>query len=163
MDRMGMVVRQGLLFGLLAGVFVLIVRLVAVVATNSIMPTTFSDFVTSGLGLLIIGGAGRKVAAVTKTTTTGLQMGAIAGGISEIFRTVVADLIVAFLPAGQAAVAHMTAQQRAEAEDISRLVLNLGLDLALAVLFGALIGWLGAWSLLQFRPPRDPGVDNGRR
>jgi len=29
-------------------------------------------------------------------------------------------------------------------------------DLALAMAFGALIGWLGAWSLLRFRPPREP-------
>ena len=156
MARLGLILREGLLFGVLAGILALIIRLVAVLATNDITPTMFSDFVTSALGLLIVGGAGRKLAAITKTTTAAVQMGAIAGGISELFRTVVADIILAYMPAGQAAVAHMTAAQRAAAEDTSRLIINLGLDLALAVMFGALIGWLGAWSLLQFRPPREP-------
>jgi hypothetical protein len=151
-----LVVREGLIFGVLAGILALIVRLVAVLATNSITPTSFSDFVTSALGLLIIGGAGRKLAGITKTTTAGVQMGALAGGISELFRTVVADIILSYLPVGQAAVARMSASDRAAAEDTTRLIINLGLDLALAVLFGALIGWLGAWSLLQFRPPREP-------
>ncbi|TME45512.1 MAG: hypothetical protein E6I56_09135 [Chloroflexi bacterium] len=156
MARLGLILREGLIFGVLAGILALIIRLVAVLATNDITPTMFSDFVTSALGLLIVGGAGRKLAAITKTTTASVQMGALAGGISELFRTVVADIILAYMPAGQAAVAHMTAAQRAAAEDTSRLIINLGLDLALAVMFGARIGWLGAWSLLQFRPPREP-------
>ena len=156
MARLGLILREGLIFGVLAGILALIIRLVAVLATNDITPTMFSGFVTSALGLLIVGGAGRKLAAITKTTTAAVQMGAIAGGISELFRTVVADIILAYMPAGQAAVAHMSATERAAAEDTSRLIINLGLDLALAVMFGALIGWLGAWSLLQFRPPREP-------
>src|SRR5947209_6150386 len=158
MARLGLSLREGLIFGVLAGILALIIRLVAVLATNDITPTMFSDFVTSALGLLVIGGAGRKLAAITKTTTAGVQMGALAGGISELFRTVVADIILSYLPVGQAAVARMSASDRAAAEDPTRLIINLGLDLALAVLFGALIGWLGAWSLLQFRPPREPKV-----
>ena len=155
MARAGLIIREGLTFGILAGVFSLIVRLVTAVATNDIAPTTFSDFVTSGLGFLIIGGAGRKLALETRTTTAGLQMGALAGGISELFRTVVAGIILSYLPAGEAAVRHMTAAQKAAANDPTQLILNLALDLALVVVFGALIGWLGAWSLLQFRPPRE--------
>lgn len=155
MGRVGVVVREGLLFGVLSGVFALIIRLVAVVLTNNVMPTMLSNFVTSALGLLIIGGAGRKLATLTKTTSTALQMGALAGGISELFRTVVADIIISYLPAGQSALRHLTTTQRAAAGDASALIINLGLDLALAVVFGALIGWLGAWSVLQFRPPRE--------
>ncbi len=150
------VLRDGLIFGILAGLFALIIRLVAAQATSSITPTMFADFVTSALGLLIIGGAGRKLAARTNATTASLQMGAIAGGVSELFRTVIADIVLSLLPVGQAAVARMSASDRAAAADTTRLIVNLGLDLALAVLFGALIGWLGAWSLLQFRPPRKP-------
>ena len=156
MARIGVILREGLIFGVLAGIMALIIRLVSVMATNDINPTTFADFVTSALGLLVVGGAGRKLAALTKTTTAGIQMGALAGGVSELFRTVVADIVLSYLPAGQAAVTHLMASERAAADDTTRLIIMLGLDLALAVLFGALIGWLGAWSLLQVRPPREP-------
>lgn len=156
MSRLWLVLREGLLFGVIAGTFVLIVRLVAVFATNDVTPTSFSDFVTSALGLLIVGGAGRKIAASTKTTSAGLQMGAIAGGISELFRTVVAAIILSYMPAGQAAYNKLSPVAKREASDLGSLVINLGLDLALAIVFGAMIGWLGAWSLLRFRPPREP-------
>ena len=156
MARAGLIVREGLLFGFLAGAFALIIRVVAVLATNDLSPTILSNFVTTALGLLIIGGAGRKLAAVTRSSTPGLQMGAIAGGISELFRTIVADIFLSYLPAGQAAYNHLTPTQKAAAVDTSKLIVNLGLELALAIIFGALIGWLGAWSLLQFRPPREP-------
>ncbi|TME57111.1 MAG: hypothetical protein E6I60_02580 [Chloroflexi bacterium] len=156
MSRLWLVLREGLLFGVIAGTFVLVVRLVAVFATNDVTPTSFSDFVTSALGLLIVGGAGRKIAASTKTTSAGLQMGAIAGGISELFRTVVAAIILSYMPAGQAAYNKLSPVAKREASDLGSLVINLGLDLALAIVFGAMIGWLGAWSLLRFRPPREP-------
>jgi hypothetical protein len=154
--RLGLVLREGLVFGVIAGAFALLVRLVAVFATNDVTPTAFSDFVTSALSLLIIGGAGRKLAESTKTTTTGLQMGAIAGGISELFRTVVAAIILSYMPAGQAAFNKLSPVAKREASDMGTLIFSLGLDLALAVAFGAMIGWLGAWSLLRFRPPREP-------
>jgi len=155
-SRVGLVLREGLVFGVIAGVFALLVRLVAVFATNDVTPTALSDFVTSALGLLIVGGAGRKLAASTKTTAAGLQMGAIAGGISELFRTVVAAIILSYLPVGQAAFNKLSPVAKREASDLGTLVISLGLDLALAMIFGAAIGWLGAWSLLRFRPPREP-------
>jgi hypothetical protein len=155
-SRVWLVLREGLVFGVIAGAFVLLVRLVAAYATNDVTPTSFSDFVTSALGLLIVGGAGRKLAALTKTTSAGLQMGAIAGGISELFRTVVAAIILSYMPAGQAAFNKLSPLAKREASDMGSLIVNLGLDLALAITFGAMIGWLGAWSLLRFRPPREP-------
>jgi hypothetical protein len=155
-SRVGLVLREGLVFGVIAGAFALLVRLVAVFATSDVTPTAFSDFVTSALGLLIVGGAGRKLAASTKTTTVGIQVGAIAGGISEVFRTVVAAVILSYLPVGQAAFNKLSPVAKREASDRGTLVISLGLDLALAVAFGAMIGWLGAWSLLRFRPPREP-------
>jgi hypothetical protein len=156
----GLVLRYGLLFGLIAGAFALMVRLVAVFATNDVSPTALSDFVTSALSLLIIGGAGRTLAVRTKTTTIGVQMGAIAGGISELIRTVVAAFILSYLPQGQAAYERLSPAAKRQAEDVGALIINLGLDLALAVVFGALIGWLGAWSMLRLGPPREP--PNGR-
>lgn len=156
MGRVGLILREGLLFGLIAGLFALIVRVVSVLAVNDLSPTMFSNFVTTALGLLIIGGASRKLAAITRETTPSLQMGALAGGISELFRTVVADIVLSYLPAGQAAFNHLTPSQKVAAADTTKLIVTLGTELALAILFGALIGWLGAWSLLQFRPPREP-------
>jgi hypothetical protein len=155
-ERIGLVLREGLVFGLIAGVFALLVRLVSVFATNDVMPTVFSDFVTSALGLLIIGGAGRKLAASTKGVGPAVPMGAIAGGISELFRTVLAALILSYLPVGQAAFNRLSPIEQRASSDLGSLILTLGLDLALAMAFGALIGWLGAWSLLRFRPPREP-------
>jgi hypothetical protein len=155
-ERIGLVLREGLVFGLIAGVFALLVRLVSVFATNDVTPTVFSDFVTSALGLLIIGGAGRKLAAATKGVGPAVPMGAIAGGISELFRTVLAALILSYLPVGQTAFNHLSPLEQQQAADLGNLIVTLGLDLALAMAFGALIGWLGAWSLLRFRPPREP-------
>jgi hypothetical protein len=155
-SRIGLVLREGLVFGVISGVFALAIRLVAVFATNDLMATMFSNYVTAALGFLIIGGAGRKLAASTKTTGPALQMGAIAGGISELFHTVVAAEILSYLPAGQAAFNRLSPLAKRQASDTAAQVLNLSLDLALAVIFGALIGWLGAWTLLRFRPPREP-------
>jgi hypothetical protein len=155
-ERIGLVLREGLVFGLIAGAFALLVRLVSVFATNDVTPTVFSDFVTSALGLLIIGGAGRKLAASTKSIGPAVPMGAIAGGISELFRTVLAALILSYLPVGQTAFNHLSPLEQQQAADLGNLIVTLGLDLALAMAFGALIGWLGAWSLLRFRPPREP-------
>jgi hypothetical protein len=142
-SRVGLVLREGLVFGVIGGVFALLIRLVSVYATNDLMGSVFSNYVTVALSFLIIGGAGRKLAASTKSTSPALQMGAIAGGISELFHTLIAAEILSYLPVGQAS-------------DSAAQVLNLSLDLALAVIFGALIGWLGAWTLLRFRPPREP-------
>jgi len=155
-SRIVLVLREGLVFGVTGGAFALLVRLVAVFATNDLNPTMFSNYVAAALGFLIIGSAGRKLAASTKTTSTALQMGAIAGGISELFRTVVAAEILSYLPTGQAAFNRLSPVAKRQALDTAAQVLNLSLDLALAVAFGALIGWLGAWTLLRFRPPREP-------
>jgi hypothetical protein len=155
-SRIGLVLREGLVFGVIGGVFALLVRLVAVYATHDLTPTMFSNFVTSALGFLIIGGAGRKLAASTKSTNPALQMGAIAGGVSELFHTVVAALILSYLPVGQAAFDRLSPAAKRQAADTGAQMLNLGLDLAVVIVFGAMIGWLGAWSLLTFRPPSEP-------
>jgi hypothetical protein len=155
-SRIGLVIREGVVFGIIAGVFAVLVRLVAVYATHDLNPTMFSNFVNSALGFLIIGGAGRKLAASTKTTNPALQMGAIAGGISELFHTVVAAVILTYLPVGQAAFDRLSPAAKRQATDTGAQVINLGLDLAVVILFGGMIAWLGAWSLLTFRPPREP-------
>jgi hypothetical protein len=154
--RIGLVLREGLLFGVIGGLFALLVRLVAVYATHDLNPTTFSNFVNAGLGFLIIGGAGRKLAASTKSTNAALQMGAIAGGISEFFHTVVGAVVLSYLPMGQAAFDRLSPAAKREATDTASQLINLGLDLAVAIVFGAMIAWLGAWTLLTFRPPREP-------
>ena len=144
------------MFGVIAGVFAVLLRLVALYATHDLTPTMFSNFVNSALGFLIIGGAGRKLAASTKTTNPALQLGAIAGGISSLFYAVVATLILSYLPAGQAAFDRLSPVAKREATDTGVQLFNLGLYLAAGIVFGAMIAWLGAWSLLTFRPPREP-------
>ena len=156
MARIGLVLREGLLFGVIGGLFALLVRLVAVYATHDLTPTMFENFVSSALGFLIIGGAGRKLAASTKSTNPALQMGALAGGISELFHSVVAALILTYLPVGQAAFDRLSPAAKRQAADTGGQLINLGLDLAIVIVFGAMIGWLGAWTLLTFRPPREP-------
>ena len=156
MARIGLVLREGLLFGVIGGLFALLVRLVAVYATHDLTPTMFENFVSSALGFLIIGGAGRKLAASTRSTNPALQMGAIAGGISELFHSVVAALILTYLPVGQAAFDRLSPAAKRQAADTGGQLINLGLDLAVVIAFGAMIGWLGAWTLLTFRPPREP-------
>ena len=69
---------------------------------------------------------------------------------------VVAALILSYLPIGQTAFNRLSPLEQQRASDLGNLILTLGLDLALAMAFGALIGWLGAWSLIRFRPPREP-------
>jgi hypothetical protein len=155
-SRIGLVLREGLVFGVIGGVFALLIRVVSVYATNDLMASMFSNYVTVALTFLIIGGAGRKMAAATKTTGAALQMGAIAGFISEVFHTVVAAEILSYLPVGQAAFNRLSPLAKRQAADSTAQMLNLSLDLVLAVIVGALIGWLGAWTLLRFRPPREP-------
>ncbi len=156
MSRIGLVIREGVVFGVIAGVFAVLLRLVALYATHDLTPTMFSNFVNSALGFLIIGGAGRKLAASTKASNPALQMGAIAGGISALFYAVVATLILSYLPAGQAAFDRLSPVAKREATDTGVQLFNLGLYLAAGIVFGAMIAWLGAWSLLTFRPPREP-------
>ena len=124
MSRVGLVLREGLVFGLIAGVFAVGVRLVAVFATNDVTPTPLSDFVTSALGLLIIGGAARKLADSTRETTPGLQMGAIAGGVSELMRTLLAAIILSYLPVGQAAFNRLSPTAQRAASDTGTLIVK---------------------------------------
>ncbi len=156
MARFGLVLREGLIFGVIGGVFALLIRLVAVYATHDLTPNVLENFVSSILGFLIIGGAGRKLAAMTKSTNPALQMGAIAGGISELFHNVVAALILTYLPVGQVAYDRLSPAEKRQAADTGAQLIGLGLDLAVVILFGAMIAWLGAWTLLTFRPPREP-------
>ncbi|MDQ6713229.1 MAG: hypothetical protein M3Z28_08590 [Candidatus Dormibacteraeota bacterium] len=156
MARIGLVLREGLLFGIIGGVFALLVRLVAVYATHDLTPNVLENFVSSVLGFLIIGGAGRKLAALTKSTNPALQMGALAGGITELFHTVVSALILSYLPVGDVAFNRLSPAAKRAATDTGAQLISLGLDLAVVIVFGAMIGWLGAWTLLTFRPPREP-------
>jgi hypothetical protein len=154
--RIALVLREGLLFGVIAGIFTLIVRLVGVYATRDLTANVLETFASSVIGFLIIGGAGRKLAAMTKSTNPALQMGAIAGGISELFHTVLAAFILTYLPVGQAAFNRLSPSAKRQAADTGAQIITLGLDLVVVIVIGAMIAWLGAWSLLTFRPPREP-------
>src|SRR2546429_7736873 len=103
----------------------------------------FENFVSSVLGFLIIGGAGRKLAASTKSTNPALQMGAIAGGVSELFHNVVAALILIYLPVGQTAFDRLSPAAKRQAAGTGAPLINLGLDPAGVIVFGGLNGWVG--------------------
>src|SRR5881296_3090730 len=78
--------------------------------------------------------------------------------MSELMRNLVAAMIISYLPAGQSAFAHLTPAAKRAATDTSALAVALGQQLGLAIVVGAMIGWLGAWALLRFQPPREPPV-----
>ena len=156
MSRAGLVLREGLLFGAIAGVFTLVIRLVALLATNSDAPTPLSSVVANALILLIVGGAGRKLAAATRATGPAFQMGAIAGGTSEMIRNVLGGILISYLPIGRAAYAHLSLAARRASSDPGMLIASLGIQLGLAILFGAMIAWIAGWVRLRFGPPGEP-------
>ena len=156
MSRAGLVLREGLLFGAIAGVFTLVVRLVTLLATNRDTPTPLSSVVAPALILLIVGGAARKMAMATRATGPAFQMGALAGGVSELIGNVLGGILISYLPVGRAAYAHLSPAARRVASDPGMLIASLGVQLGLAILFGAMIGWIAAWARLRFGPPGEP-------
>ena len=67
-----------------------------------------------------------------------------------------AGFILPSLPFAHVALTHLSAAVTRAANDTGTLLVNVGLDLVLAMTFGALIGWLGGWSILRLGPPREP-------
>lgn len=151
------IVRGGLLFGLIAGIFGIAVVLIASLIGNEASPSMATKFVVSGLGFLIFGGAGRRIGLEFKAAAPAWRMGALAGALSELIRTFGASLVLALLPAGQALFNRLPSQQQRLATDPLYVASTLALDVLVVTVFGGLVGWLGAWASLQFGPPTKPG------
>ena len=150
------IIRGGLLFGVIAGIFGMAVELIAALIGNEVRSSMTTAFVSATLGFLIIGGAGQKIGQETKNVAPAWRLGALAGALGEVIRTVGASAVLSILPAGQALFARLTPQEQRQENDPVFLITTLAIQLVSATLFGALLGWLGAWAALRFGPPKTP-------
>ena len=153
MKHLGLVVRDGLLFGAIGGAFSVVVFLAAVYIAREFPLGIFSSLTGTVLTFLVFGAAGRKLATATRSTTAAWQMGAIAGGVSELIRTVAVSVFLSLSPTGQAIFNRLGASTQQAATDPASEIANLAVYLGAAIIFGGLAAWLGAWSLIRFGPP----------
>lgn len=158
MKHLGLIVRDGLLFGTIGGAFSVVVFLAAVYIAREFPLGTFSSLTGTVLTFLVFGSAGRRVAIATRSTTAAWQMGAIAGGISELIRTIAVSAFLTLSPTGQAIFNRMSPGAQQAATDTASQIANLAIYLGAAIVFGGLAAWLGAWSLIRFGPPSEPEV-----
>ena len=158
MKHLGLIVRDGLLFGTIGGAFSVVVFLAAVYIAREFPLGTFSSLTGTVLTFLVFGSAGRRVAMATRSTTAAWQMGAIAGGISEVIRTIAVSAFLTLSPTGQAIFNRMSPGAQQAATDTASQIANLAIYLGAAIVFGGLAAWLGAWSLIRFGPPSEPEV-----
>ena len=157
MKHLGLVIREGLLFGAIGGAFGVVVFLAAVYIAREFPLGTFSSLTGTVLTFLVFGAAGRKLAIATRNTTSAWQMGAIAGGVSELIRTIAVSAFLSFSSTGQAIFNRLSLGAQHAATDPASQIANLAVYLGAAVIFGGLAAWLGAWSLIRFGPPSAPG------
>ncbi len=150
------IIRGGLLFGVIAGIFGMAVELIAALVGREVTSSMTTAFVAAALGFLIIGGAGYKIGQDLKTVAPAWRLGALAGALSELIRTIGASAVLNIVPAGQALFARLTPQEQRQAQDPVFLITTLAIQIVSATLFGALLGWLGAWAALRFGPPKRP-------
>jgi len=139
------VLRPGLLFGTLSGIFTLAVQLMAVYVI--VAATMEVAMVGSILEFLIIGSAGRRAGGETRRTGPGIAVGALAGGISELIHSVGSAVVLLSLPGSRGAVLGRTSSGSADPLALAGLIV---FRIALLIGFGALFGWLGAWSAVRF-------------
>ncbi|HEY8736492.1 MAG TPA: hypothetical protein VIO62_05560 [Candidatus Dormibacteraeota bacterium] len=156
MKHLSLVIRDGLLFGLIGAIFGVIVLLGAVYVGREFPLSSFSSLTGTVLSFLIFGSAGRKIAIQTRSATAAWQVGAIAGGVSELVRTVAVSIFLSFSPTGQAAFDRLSPAAQQSASDPASQIANLAIYLGAAIIFGGLAAWLGAWALLRFGPPSTP-------
>jgi hypothetical protein len=156
LKHLRLIVRDGFLFGVIAGAFGVVVFLGAVYIAREFPLGTFSSLTGTVLTFLIFGSAGRKLAIATRSTTPAWQMGAIAGGVSELIRTIAVSLFLSLSPTGQAIFNRMSVGAQQAATDTASQIANLAVYLGAAIIFGGLAAWLGAWSLIRFGPPDTP-------
>jgi hypothetical protein len=145
------IVRSALVYGVLAGIFSMLVILIAFFVGHQSSRDGATGFVTALLSFLIIGGAARTLASETRVVGVGWRMGALAGGLSELIATMGSAIVLTLTPA---AMARLSRQH--QSADPGTVIATLVLDLVSVMIFGALLGWLGAWSALRFGPPSKP-------
>lgn len=154
---------MGVVLGVVAGVFAMAIQAIAAYVAREVDISNFTRYVSTAIGFLIIGGAARRLAAEWKSTTPGWQVGALIGGVSEAIGAVGGAVILAFSPVGQAAFSHLSVREQQASQDPGFVIAALAAEVGTMVLFGALVGWLAAWSVVRFSGPNRPqGPRNGQ-
>ena len=148
---------MGLVLGLLASLIQLAVQAISSFIGKEVDLSVLTQYVSAALGFLIAGEAARRVVAETKERTHGWEVGGIIGAISGLIGSLGGAVIVSLSPVADAILKTLTPQELQAANDPIMLAAALTVKVGVSLLFGALVGWLAAWSLLRFPPSRGNG------
>jgi len=132
------------------GVFELAVEAIADFVAREVEISNFTRYVSTAITFLIVGAAARRLAQEWKSTTPGWQAGAIIGGISELIAVFGGAVILALSPVAEAALHRLTARQQQMSQDPVFVAVAVAAEVGTLVIFGALVGWLAAWSVVRF-------------
>ena len=141
---------MGVVLGVVAGVFQLAIQAIAAFIRREVEVSTFTRYVTTAISFMIVGAAARRLAEEWKATTPGWQVGALIGGVSETVAVFGGALIVALSPVAQAAVNQLSPREQQLAQEPGFIAAALAAEVGTMVIFGALVGWLAAWSVVRF-------------
>jgi len=136
--------------GIVGGVFELAVEAIADFVAREVEISNFTRYVSTAITFLIVGAAARRLAQEWKSTTPGWQAGAIIGGISELIAVFGGAVILALSPVAEAALHRLTARQQQMSQDPVFVAVAVAAEVGTLVIFGALVGWLAAWSVVRF-------------
>ena len=139
-----------MVLGIVGGVFELAIEAIADFVAREIEISNFTRYVSTAITFLIVGAAARRLAQEWKSTTPGWQVGAIIGGISELIAVFGGAVILALSPVAEAAFHRMSARQQQMSQDPAFVAAAVAAEVGTLVIFGALVGWLAAWSVVRF-------------
>ena len=146
---------MGVLLGIVGGVFELVIEAVADFVAREVEISTFTRYVSTAISFLIIGAAARRLAQEWRSTTPGWQVGAVIGGISELISVFGGAVVLAVSPVADAALHRLTAREQQMSQDPLFVGAAITAEVGTLIIFGALVGWLAAWSVIRF--PEDRG------
>jgi ABC-type uncharacterized transport system permease subunit len=144
---------MGVVLGIVGGIFELAIEAVADFIAKEVEITVFTRYVSTAISFLLIGAAARRLAQEWRSTTPGWQVGAVIGGISELIALFGGAVILALSPVADAALHHLSAREQQLSQDPVFVGVAITAEVGSLVVFGALVGWLAAWSVTRL-PPR---------
>ena len=145
---------MGLVLGMITGVFELLIQVIASFIRREVDVSTFTRYVSTAISFLIIGAAARRLAEQWKVIAPGWQVGAVIGGISEAIAALGGAVIVALSPVAQATLNQLSPHEQQLAQEPGFIIAAVSAEVATMVVFGAVVGWLAAWSVVRFGGPR---------
>jgi hypothetical protein len=149
--------------GVVGGVFELCIEAIADFVAKEVEISTFTRYVSTAISFLIIGAAARRLAQEWRSTMPGWQVGAVIGGISELIAVFGGAAILAVSPVAAAALHRLSSREQQMAQDPVFVAAPIVAEVGTLVVFGALVGWLAAWSVTRFPPDdRGPKPPNGQ-